>query len=86
MFILAIEVLLELIKNNADIREIAILNHAFLDSAFADDSTFFLNNLFSELEENFSKCKIARLGSLKGVLEAVCSLKSIDLPTDTINF
>ena len=68
-------------------------------TAFADDSTFFLKDLlsvknlvdtfkvfslFSGLNANFSKCEIAGLGSLKGVLEAVCDLKSINLTTDTI--
>ena len=47
LFILALENLFELIKNNADIREITIFNHAFLYTAFADDSTFFLNEVFS---------------------------------------
>ena len=41
-------------------------------------------SLFSGLKANFSKCEIAGLGSLKGVLEAVCSSKSINLITDTI--
>ena len=64
-----------------------------------DDSTFFLNDLlsvknltdaftffslFSVLKANLSKCEIAGLGYLKGVLEAVCRLKSINLTTDTI--
>ena len=99
LFILALEVLFELIKNNADIRGITIFNHAFLYTPFADDSTFFLNDLlsvknlidtftvfslFSGLNANFSKCEIAGLGSLKGILEAVCSLKSINLTADTI--
>ena len=70
-------------------------------AAFADYSTFFLNDLlsvknliyifivfslFSGLKGNFSKCEIAGLGlgSLKGVLEAACSLKSINLTTNTI--
>ena len=68
-------------------------------TAFADDSTFLLNDLlsvknlinkfkvfslFSELKANFSKCEIAGLGSLKGILEIVCGLKSINLTTDTI--
>ena len=47
LFILALEVLFELIKNNDDIRGIAIFNHTFLYTAFADDSTFFLNDLLS---------------------------------------
>ena len=41
-------------------------------------------SFFSELKANFSKCEIAGLGSLKGFLEAVCGLKSINLTTDTI--
>ena len=99
LFILALEVLFELIKNNYDIRGITIINHTFLYTAVADDSTFFLNDLlsfknlvdtfkvfslFSRLNTNFSKYEIAGLGSLKGVLEAVCRLKSINLTTDTI--
>ena len=99
LFILALEVLFELIKSNDDIRGITIFNHTFLYTAFADDSTFFLIDLlsvknlvdtfkvfslFSGLNANFSKCEIVGLGSLKGVLEAVCGLKSINLTTDTI--
>ena len=99
LFILALEVLFELIKNNDDIRGITIFNHAFLYTAFADDSTFSLNDLlsvknlidtftvfslFSGLKANFSKCEIAGLGSLKGVLEAARILKSINLTTDNI--
>ena len=41
-------------------------------------------SLFSGLKANFTKCEIAVLGSLKGVLEAVCRLKYINLTTDTI--
>ena len=93
------EVFFELVKNNDDIRGISIFNHTFLYTSFADDSTFFLNDLlsvknlvdtfkvfslFSGMNANFSKCEIAGLGSLKGVLEAVCGLKSINLTTDTI--
>ena len=47
LFILALEVLFELIKNNADIRGITIFNHVFLYAAFVDFSTFFLNDLLS---------------------------------------
>ena len=47
LFILALEVFFEWFKNNADIRGITIFNHAFLYTAFADDSNFFLNDLLS---------------------------------------
>ena len=99
LFIFALEVLFELIKNNAKIRGMTTFNHAFLYTAFADDSTFFLNELFSVknlihtfkvysffsgLKAKFSKCEITGLVCLKGVLETVCGLKSINLITDTI--
>ena len=45
--------------------------------------TFKVFPLFLGLNANFSKCEIAGLGSLKGILEAVCGLNSINL-TDTI--
>ena len=47
LFILGLEVLFESIKNNVDIRGIAIFNHVFLCTAFADDKTFFLNDFLS---------------------------------------
>ena len=99
LFILALEVLFDLLKNNADIRGKTIFNHAFLYTALGDNSTFFLNDLlpvknlidtfkvyslFSGLKTNLSKCKIAGLDSLKGVLEVVRDLNSINLTTDTI--
>ena len=99
LFIFALEVLFELIKNYAKIRGMTTFNHVFLYTAFADDSTFFLNDLFSVknlidtfkvyslfsgLKANFSKCEITGLVCLKGVLETVCGLKSINLITGTI--
>ena len=78
LFIFALKVHFELIKNNDDIRGITIFNHAFLYTAFADDPTFSLNDLlsvknlidtftvfylFSGLKANFSKCEIAGQGS-----------------------
>ena len=68
-------------------------------TAYADDSTFFLRDIlsvkelinsfnqfyhFSGLKANIGKCEIAGIGSLKGVTEAVCGLKSVDLSNDTI--
>ena len=82
LFILALEVLFELIKNNDDIRGITIFNHACLYTAFVDDSNFFLNDLISVknlidafkvfslflgLKANFSKCEIAGLGPERGL-------------------
>ena len=59
----------------------------FLFTAYADASTFFLKGIssvrilvdivkvfscFSGLKRNFSKCKIASLGIVKGAQEASC--------------
>ena len=74
-------------------------------TAYADDSTFFLKEIFYQLKNlvsivsvdsfnqfyyffglkaNIEKCEIAGIGSLKGVTEAVCGLKSVGLSNDTI--
>ena len=41
--------------------------------------TFKEFSCFSGLKPNIAKCKITGLGPLKGVLEAVCALKTVDL-------
>ena len=80
LFILVLEVLFELIKNNSDIRRITIFSHAISYTEFADNSTIFLGgfisvrylinifkelSLFLRLKSNFSKCETAGIGSLK---------------------
>ena len=99
LFILALEVLFVFIKNNENIKGIEIFKYVFLYTAFADDSTFFLGDIlsvkehinsfnqfyhFSGLKANIRKCEKAGIGSLKGVTETVCGLKSVDLSNDTI--
>ena len=41
--------------------------------------------VFFWLKPNITKCEITGLGLLKGVLEAVCGLKTVDLTNDAIN-
>ena len=99
LFIIALEVLFALIKNKVDIKGIDLFDHTFLFIAYPDDLTFFLKSIssskilvqtfkefscFSGLKSNIAKCDIADLGPLKGVLEAVCGLKTVDLTNDTI--
>ena len=99
LFILALEVLFVFIKSNENIKGIEIFKYVFLYTAYADDSTFFLRDIlsvkelinsfnqfyhFSGLKANIGKCEIAGIGSLKGVTEAVCGLKSVALSNDTI--
>ena len=88
-----------MLKNKADIKGLKIFDYDFLYTAYADDSTFFLSDIysikemincfnifmcFSGLKPNLSKCEIAGIGSLKGVKVAVCGMKCIDLITETI--
>ena len=80
------EVLFTPIKNNEKIQGLDILNYRFLYSAYADDSTFILQNIdsvievartfkefssFSDLSPNMSECEIAGIGSLNRVESAV---------------
>ena len=99
LFIIALEVLFALIKNKVDIKGIDLFDHTFLFTAYADDSTFFLKDMssvkmlvetfmefscFFVLKPNIAKCEITSLGLLKGVLETVCGLKTVNLTNDTI--
>ena len=99
LFIIALEVLFIMLKNKADIKGLKIFDYDFLYTAYADDSTFFLSDIysikemincfnifmcFSDLKPNLSKCEIAGIGSLKGVKVGVCGMNCIDLTTETI--
>ena len=99
LFILALEILFLLIKENSSVNGLNIFDHCYLYSTYADDTTFFLEDInsievminsfhiffrFSGLSPNLSKCEIAGIGVLKGVKVAVCDIKCADLVLDTI--
>ena len=78
---------------------IDIFEHAYLYSAYADNTTFFLRDKrpikelintfatfskYSGLKPNHEKCEIAGIGVLKRLKVAVCGMKCIDLCNDTI--
>ena len=99
LFIIALEVLLIILRNNADIKGLKIFDYCFLYTAYADDSTFFVSDilsineviscfknfsLFSGLKPNLDKCEVAGIGLLKGVKMAVCGMNCIDLTKETI--
>ena len=99
LFIIALEVFFALIKNKVDIKSIDLFDHIFLFTAYADESTFFLKDIssvkmlvetfkefscFSGLKWNIAKSENSCLDPLKGVLEAVCGLKTVDLTNNTI--
>ena len=71
LFIIALEVVFSLIKENPDIEGLQCFSHTFSYSAYADDTTFFLGNeksateviktfdkfsLFSGFKINNAKC------------------------------
>jgi hypothetical protein len=99
LFIIALEVLFVLIKKNTSIKPMDILNETFLYSAYADDATFFLQDLesveclintlkvfykFSDLKPNYDKCEIAGIGAKKGAIGALWGMKSVDLTNDCV--
>ena len=70
-----------------------IFDHEYLYTVYADDTTFFLEDIspinvvlkdlnsfscFSGLRPNFTKCEIAEIGVLKSVNVALCGMKCLD--------
>ena len=99
LFILCLENLFILIKNDPNIKGIEMFEHCYLYTAYADDTTFFLKDensifhlfeklkLFSDfswLKPNTTKCEVAVIGVLKGVQVAVCGVKCIHLRNEAI--
>ena len=99
LFILCLEIIFTIVINNKDIKSLKILWKAFLYTAYAEDTFFFLKDfgsikellntisLFSSfpgLKPNLSKCEVAQTELLKGVKVAVCEIKCIDLTKDVI--
>ena len=71
LFLLALEILLQLIKSKLEIKGFTIFGHYYLYSPYADDTTLFLKDTisfsyFSGLKPNFKKSEIAGIGALKG--------------------
>ena len=99
LFILVLEIVFNLIKQNKDIHGLTFFDHTFLYTAYADDTTFFLKDkesvkkvmnvfdtfsIYSGLKPNKSKCEIAGIGVLKGVSVELCGMKCIDLTKNSV--
>ena len=99
LFILALEIFFIMIKTNKNTHGLNIFDHEYLYTAYADDTTFFLEDIssikvvlkdlqcfssFSGLRSNFTKCKIAGIGVLKSVNVALCGMKCLDLTKECI--
>ena len=92
MVVLIHQIIFVMKKNNLNIKGLNIFNHNYLYTAYADDTTFFLDDQksvrelmktfklfskFSGLKRNILKCDIVDIGSLKEVKIVVCGIKCI---------
>ena len=88
-----------MVRSNINIKPMKIFGFSYLISAYADDTTFFvedaqsiteINNTFLRfsiyfgLKFNDSKCEICGIGSKKGDKTALCGFKNVDLTTNSI--
>ena len=99
LFILVLEISFIFVKNNPKVNGLNIFKHEFLYTAYADDTTFFLNdrsfiielmnelNIFSNfsgLKPNKTKCEIAGIGVQNRVQVALCDMKCVNLNNKTV--
>ena len=89
LFILALGILFHLIKSKPGVKWLAIFHHCYLYSAYADDTTFFLQDTnsikhmvdpffsyFYGLKHNLKTSETVSIGVLKKVHVAVCDMRS----------
>ena len=94
LFIIVLEIFFIMIRSNKDINPLRILGFAYLLSAYADDTTFFVSDLdpvkaifdtfdnfsmFSGMSINMSKCELAGIGVKRSVLTALSGVKNVSL-------
>ena len=99
LFIIALEIFFINVRSDTSINKLEIFDHSFLLSAYADDTTFFVQDInsvkiilnifdyfsvFSGFKLNKAKCEICGIGSLKGDNTALCNIKNVNLLNDTI--
>lgn len=99
LFVIAIEIFFIMARENNDVKNLKIFDHSFLLSAYADDTTFFVEDIesvqmlfeifdyfssFSGFKLNFSKCELCGFGALKGVETALCNVKNVNIEKDSI--
>ena len=94
LFVLALEILFQLIKSKPEIKGLTIFDHYYYYSTtfFLQDTisikhmvdVCYLFSYFSGLKQNLKKSEIAGIRALKGVQVAVCGLHCIDLNNDTL--
>ena len=87
------------IKKNPNIKSLNVCDNDFLYTAYADDTTFFLQNKksatevlnnfnimsqFSGLKINKSKCEVAGIGVTKGEIVTLCGVECVNLVANAI--
>ena len=99
LFILVLEIVFLFTKESKKINDPNIFDETFLCTAYADDTTFFFKDTksvielmnifdifskFSGLKSSKNKCEIVGIGALKGVQEALCGMRCIDLVSNIV--
>ena len=99
MFIIVMETFFTMVRNNPNISGLDILGFNYLLTSYADDTTFFIQNIdsiyeifytfetfseFSGLKVNQSKCEIAGIGVKNGAKVALLGLECVDLNQDSM--
>ena len=99
LFMLFLEKLFMLTKNNKNNKGTKMFGNTFLYTAYTDDSPFFwkdknsikeiLNTInyfsyFTRLKPILSKCQVAGISALKGVKVEICGINCIDLTKEAI--
>ena len=99
LFIIVMEVFFIMIRQNSNIKGLNIFNSIFLLTSYANDTTFFVEDLnsadeifktfsvfakFSGLNINKKKCEIAGIGAKRGVHAALSGVKNINLNEQAI--
>ena len=91
LFILILEIVFNLIKQNKDIDGLTFFDYTFLYTVYADDTTFFSKDkesvkevmneclIYSGLKPNKSKYEISGIGVLQWVSMELCGMKCTDL-------
>ena len=99
LFIIIMEVFFSMVRNNQSIKGMDILGKKFILTSYADDTTFFTQDLcstkeilitfdifskYSGLSINKSKCEIAGIGTKNGAQVALWDIKCVNLRNESI--
>ena len=99
LFIICLEIFFIMVRSNQEINGLKNFQNQFLLSAYADDTTFFVDDIqsihkildtfdtfskFSGFNLNKTKCEICGIGVKKGEKTALCTLNNVNLLEDSV--